>query len=119
MGAVVGGAVHLAARLCLWPDEVAQRARGYEILKRSTAKLAKAGAPIVLGSDTGLEDHFFGYAEQKELGLMVEAGLTPMQAIVAATSRAAEFVKLSDRGTLAAGKRAEAQEHVWNWVFPF
>ena len=61
----------------------------------------------MLGSDTGLEDHFFGYAEQKELGLMVEAGMTPMQVIVSATSRAAEFLKLADRGTLAAGKRAD------------
>ena len=89
------------------PAEVAQRQKGYEILKRSTAKLAAAGAPIVLGSDTGLEDHVFGYAEQKELGLMVEAGMTPAQVIVAATSRAAEFLRLSDRGTLAPGKRAD------------
>jgi imidazolonepropionase-like amidohydrolase len=35
------------------------------------------------------------------------AGMTPPQAIVAATSRAAEFVGLSDRGTLAPGKRAD------------
>jgi imidazolonepropionase-like amidohydrolase len=89
------------------PEEVAARQKGYAILKESVAKLARANAPIVLGSDTGLEDHFFGYAEQKELGLMVEAGMTPMQAIVAATSRAAEFIKLADRGTLAAGKRAD------------
>jgi imidazolonepropionase-like amidohydrolase len=89
------------------PEEAAQRQRGYEILKQSVAKLAKAGAPIILGSDTGLEDHIFGYAEQKEMGLMVEAGMTPMQVIVAATSRAAEFLKLADRGTLAPGKRAD------------
>ena len=89
------------------PAQVAQRQKGYDILKRSTAKLAAAGAPVVLGSDTGLEDHVFGYAEQKELGLMVEAGMTPSQVIVAATSRAAEFLGLSDRGTLAPGKRAD------------
>jgi imidazolonepropionase-like amidohydrolase len=38
---------------------------------------------------------------------MVAAGMTPSQAIVAATSRAAEFVGLADRGTLAPGKRAD------------
>jgi imidazolonepropionase-like amidohydrolase len=89
------------------PDEVTQRQKGYDILKASVAKLAAANAPIILGSDTGLEDHFFGYAEQKEMGLMVEAGMTPMQVIVSATSRAAEFLKLADRGTLAPGKRAD------------
>jgi imidazolonepropionase-like amidohydrolase len=89
------------------PDEVARRQQGYAILKRSLAKLSAAGAAIILGSDTGLEDHVFGYAEQKELELMVGAGMTPSQVIVAATSRAAEFVGLPDRGTLAPGKRAD------------
>jgi imidazolonepropionase-like amidohydrolase len=86
----------------------AERARkGYEILKRSVAKLSAANAHIILGSDTGLEDHFFGYAEQKELELMVTAGMTPSQVIVAATSRAADYLRLADRGTLAPGKRAD------------
>ena len=81
--------------------------KNYDILKRSVAKLGAAGARIILGSDTGLEDHFFGYAEQKELELMVQAGMTPSQVIVAATSRAAEFIGLADRGLLAPGKRAD------------
>ena len=38
---------------------------------------------------------------------MVEAGMTPPQVIVAATSRAAQFIGLPDRGTLAPGKRAD------------
>jgi imidazolonepropionase-like amidohydrolase len=87
--------------------EIARRQQGYAILQRSLAKLAAAGAQILLGPDTGLEDLIFGYAEQKELGLMVEAGMTPSQVIVAATSRAAQFVGLADRGTLAPGKRAD------------
>ena len=87
--------------------EVARRQQGYAILQRSLAKLAAAGAGIILGPDTGLEDQIFGYAEQKELGLMAEAGMTPSQVIVAATARAAQFVGLSDRGALAPGKRAD------------
>jgi imidazolonepropionase-like amidohydrolase len=87
--------------------EVARRQQGYAILQRSLARLAGAGAAVILGPDTGLEDQIFGYAEQKELGLMVEAGMTPSQAIAAATGRAAQFVGLSDRGTLAPGKRAD------------
>lgn len=89
------------------PAEVARSQQQYTILKRSVAKLAVAGARIILGSDTGLRDHIFGYAEQKELEFMVEAGMTPSQVIVSATSRAAEFIGLADRGTLAEGKRAD------------
>jgi imidazolonepropionase-like amidohydrolase len=87
---------------------VAERNRkNYAILQQSVARLAKAGALIILGSDTGLEDHIFGYVEQKELELMVAAGMTPSQVIVAATSRPAEFLGLRDTGTLAPGKRAD------------
>jgi imidazolonepropionase-like amidohydrolase len=89
-------------------DPAAARNRAnYAILQRSLARLNAAGVRIILGSDTGLEDHFFGYAEHKELELMVAAGMTPSQVIVAATSRAAEFLGLPDRGTLAPGKRAD------------
>jgi imidazolonepropionase-like amidohydrolase len=85
----------------------ARNRQNYAILEKSVAKLSAAGARIILGSDTGLEDHFFGYAEQKELELMAQAGMTPAQVIVAATSRPAEFLGLPDRGTLAPGKRAD------------
>jgi imidazolonepropionase-like amidohydrolase len=89
------------------PATAARNRANYGILQRSLARLNATGVRIILGSDTGLEDHFFGWAEQKELELMVEAGMTPAQVIVAATGRAAEFVGLADRGTLAAGKRAD------------
>jgi imidazolonepropionase-like amidohydrolase len=87
---------------------VVERSRAqYAILQRSTAKLAKANARLILGSDTGLQDHLFGVAEQRELDNMVKAGMTPMQVIVASTSRAAEYLKLGQTGTLAAGKDAD------------
>ena len=89
------------------PATAARNKQNYGILQRSLAKLNAAGARIILGSDTGLEDHFFGYAEQKELELMADAGMTPSQVIVAATSRAAEFIGVTDRGSLVPGKRAD------------
>jgi imidazolonepropionase-like amidohydrolase len=89
------------------PAIAERNGKNYDILKRSVAKLGAAGAHVILGSDTGLEDHFFGYAEQKEIELMVQAGMTPSQVIVAATSRAAEYLGLADRGLLAPGKRAD------------
>jgi imidazolonepropionase-like amidohydrolase len=84
----------------------AARAR-YMILQRSLAALNKADARIILGCDTGLEDHLFGYAEQRELAEMVAAGMSPAQVIVAATSRSAEYLGLRNMGTLAPGKRAD------------
>src|SRR4029450_2572311 len=79
----------------------------YAILQRRPAKLSAAGARIVLGGDTGLQDDPFGFAEHRELELMVEAGMTPMQALVASPSNGADYVRLRNAGTLAAGKQAD------------
>ena len=76
------------------------------ILQHTVAKLAKAGAKIALGSDTGIQDHPFGITDHRELELLVEAGMTPMQTLVAATSTSAAYLELADQGALAAGKRA-------------
>jgi len=83
----------------------AARAR-YEILQRSVARLAKAGARIALGSDTGTQDHPFGVTDHRELEMLVEAGMTPMQALVAATGTAAAYLKLQDQGIIGRDKRA-------------
>ena len=89
------------------PAAVERTRTQYAILQHSLARLAKANAKITLGCDTGLEDHLFGMSEQHELESMVKAGMTPMQVIVAATSRPAEYLKLAKMGTLAAGKEAD------------
>jgi imidazolonepropionase-like amidohydrolase len=91
------------------PDPAAvERTRAqYGILQRSLARLAGANAKITLGPDTGLEDHLFGLAEQHELESMAKSGMTPMQVIVAATSRPAAYLKLDKMGTLAPGKEAD------------
>ena len=89
------------------PQAAADARERYEILERSLAKLQAAGANIVLGADTGVEDHLFGVAEHLELQAMVDAGMSPAQALIAATSRAAEYLNLADRGSLVPGKRAD------------
>ena len=78
----------------------------YAILQHSLAKLSAAGARIILGCDTGLQDLLFGFTEQRELEAMVGAGMSPAQVIVAATSRPAEYLKLEKMGSLATGKDA-------------
>jgi imidazolonepropionase-like amidohydrolase len=79
----------------------------YAILQRSLATLNRAGARIILGSDTGLEDHPFGHAEHRELEAMAAAGMTPAQVIVAATSRSADYLGLRSLGRLGPGMRAD------------
>jgi len=69
--------------------------------------MIEAGARIVLGTDTGIEPgHTFGSGEHVELARWVQLGLTPSEAITAATQRPAELLGLRDMGTLAVGKRA-------------
>jgi imidazolonepropionase-like amidohydrolase len=80
-----------------------------EQASRNVKILAGGGASIAMGTDSGAGDgRWQGYFEHVELELMVEAGLTPMQALVAATGGAARVMKLDDQlGTLQPGKRAD------------
>jgi len=75
-------------------------------------RLHDAGAKIVIGSDTVYSEQtlyaFHGYSTLREIELAVQAGLTPMEALQAATINAAEMLGLEDEiGTVAAGKRAD------------
>ena len=74
----------------------------------SLNRLINAGVAIVLGTDAGaIPDHFFGYTGHRELEIFVRLGMTPMQAIMAGTSRAAESLGLEDLGLLREGKSAD------------
>ena len=69
--------------------------------------LADAGVPYGFGTDSGPPGRFPGYFAHWELELMVQAGLTPMQALTAATGSAAKFLKAKDLGTLEPNKWAD------------
>ena len=89
------------------PDIAKYRA-GLEMAKKNLKTLSDAGVKIAFGTDSGIPIRFPGYFEHRELQLMVEAGLTPMQAIVAATSTNAELLGGAKQfGTLQAGRAAE------------
>jgi imidazolonepropionase-like amidohydrolase len=78
------------------------------ILAYNFPRMIASGARIVLGTDTGIHPgHTFGSGEHIELARWVQLGLTPSQAIVAATQRPAELMGLPDMGTMAVGKRAD------------
>ena len=83
-------------------------ARREEIVAYNFQKMIASGARIVLGTDTGLHPgHTFGTGDHHELARWVQLGLSPSEAIVAATSRPAELLGIADMGTLAAGKSAD------------
>lgn len=79
-----------------------------ERLKQNFMKMIDSGARLVLGTDAGVWPRYsFGTANHHELQRYVDLGLTPAQAIVAATSRPAEAIGLTDVGVLAQGRRAD------------
>jgi len=79
-----------------------------EVAKRNLKRLADAGVPIAMGTDTGPNGRFQGYFELMELEQMVSAGLSPRQALNAATIDAARCMKLDrDLGTIEPGKWAD------------
>lgn len=74
----------------------------------NVSRLHQAGAVITAGTDAPLRGLRFGESLHGELELLVRAGLSPMEAIQAATSRPAKLMKLDHEiGMIQAGKRAD------------
>jgi len=74
----------------------------FGIQARNLARLNKSGVRIAMGTDGNV-----AYAHHIEMVDMVAAGMTPAQVIVASTKTSAEVLKLSDVGTVQAGKSAD------------
>ncbi len=94
----------------LWPKrtEDPNRSRKFSNMKRMTKSLHDAGARILLGSDTPNPYVVPGFSLHEELQNLVDAGLTPYEAIKAGTYDAAEFLgELDEFGTISTGLRAD------------
>lgn len=74
---------------------------------RNLGVLSDAGVSIAMGTDTGPPGRFQGYFEHVELALMAEAGMTPMEILIAATGDAARCIGRSDIGTIEPGRWAD------------
>ncbi|MDL9978691.1 metal-dependent hydrolase family protein [Microbacterium sp. ASV49] len=76
-----------------------------EVHRAAIARAHAAGVRIAMGTDAGVFPH--GQAS-RELVFLIDAGMSPEEALVAATSGAAELLRLSDEiGTVTAGKAAD------------
>lgn len=66
--------------------------------------LHNAGVRVAMGTDTGPPARFQGYFEHMEMHMMVDAGMSPLEAIRASTGVAADCIGMGDIGTLEPGK---------------
>jgi imidazolonepropionase-like amidohydrolase len=91
----------------LTPESVERARRNLKRVGETNAlRLRAAGMKIVLGSDTGQTRFFIGWMGQLEMENWVWMGLTPMEAIVAATGDSARMAHLNT-GVIAAGRSAD------------
>ena len=84
----------------------AQRKFGFAL--QNLKALHDAGVLVALGTDAGMPGTPHGVSTLHEMELMVQAGLTPVEALMAGTANSARAMgMLDDRGTIEVGKRAD------------
>lgn len=84
------------------------QARRWRWLMHNVAEMKKGGVTFGNGTDAGMPGTHHGYATLHELQLLVAGGMTPLEAITAATGNSAKALKVeNERGTIAAGKLAD------------
>ena len=100
------GVIRAAEEGAAIPDAALAKAREVISIHREAFRRAVgAGVKVAMGTDSGVTPHG---RNLDELQLMVDGGMTPMQALVATTRSAAELMGLdAELGTLEAGKRAD------------
>jgi imidazolonepropionase-like amidohydrolase len=87
---------------------VAAQKQSLAINMKNVKTLFDAGVNVGFGTDSGATPlRIAGFAEHRELKLLTDAGLTPLQAIQTATKNAAALLHLDDRGVIAPGKLAD------------
>lgn len=93
----------------LHSPDLQKRIAAFKTALRNVKKVHDAGITISLGTDSGASlERAQGFSEHLELELLVQAGLTPLQAITAGTRNAARTLQIDHlTGTLAKGRKAD------------
>jgi imidazolonepropionase-like amidohydrolase len=90
------------------PDYLASKQAWYADELWAARELVRAQVPILAGSDAGVAFSYPGFSLHEELALLVTAGMTPLQALRAATLAPAEYLDARDtRGSIEAGQDAD------------
>ncbi len=95
-----------------WPPapgrETPYRQRRWHYLGQNLRAARQAGVAIGVGTDAGVTGTHHGWATLREMELLIAGGLTPLEAITAATGTAAKALRLQgERGTIAPGRLAD------------
>lgn len=86
----------------------AEQARAFRNMLAFVGMARRAGVRVVVGSHSFVPNAERGWAYQREMELLLEAGLSPLEVISAATIENARFFRVSDRlGSIEAGKQAD------------
>ena len=96
-----------ARRLPQAPEMAQSRRDDFARERAAAGALPSRGLRVLAGSDAGADFSIPGFGLHDELGLLVEAGLTPAQALRAATSEAADYLGRDDLGGVEAGAVAD------------
>ena len=89
-------------------EDAALAKRRWPIAHQIVSLMHQAGVPIMAGTDSPMPGVYPGFALHEEMELLVESGLTPREALYAATLEPARFLGIADTsGSVAVGKRAD------------
>lgn len=90
------------------PEQLQAFAEDYEFHRKLTGMMQRSGVPLLAGTDTGDAFVVPGFALHDELELLVEAGLTPLEALTSATLQPARYLERDKTlGTVEPGKAAD------------
>jgi hypothetical protein len=90
------------------PDEYRFRSDLFALSSKVVGQMQAAGAGILAGTDSAAPELVPGFSLHEELALLTQAGLSPMQALQAATKNPADFMGIGQKqGTVEAGKNAD------------
>ncbi|HEX8241317.1 MAG TPA: amidohydrolase family protein [Allosphingosinicella sp.] len=79
----------------------------WTIMQENVRRLKAAGIRIGVGTDAGIGGVYHGSSTLREIGWLARLGLTPAEALTAATSASAAILRQSAHGRIAAGQRAD------------
>jgi hypothetical protein len=89
-------------------DPISDRERFVQRELKMVGDMNRAGVPLMAGTDTAAGVRVYpGFSLHDELGLLVQAGLTPVQALQTATINPARFLGFAHSGVIAKDKRAD------------
>ncbi len=89
-------------------DTTEMHVKGFENMMEFTGMVRRAGGKVTTGSHTWVRHAEGGWAFQREMELLVESGLTPMETIVASTMENARFFRIEEKlGSINVGKLAD------------